>query len=165
MLMLFLCHPSHKSVVARNIYIYIYICTAYYMYVYICVYISIFLYLYICVYVYICMYVFICVYVSVFLDCPKMYFQDFQKTHFFRYFSFLHFALKISDENLRSCWGSDTPPELILCPCSWRSSLALFNRFYIFILFLNSWIFQIQFEEHLRMKYSFRILGLSWKNL
>ena len=26
-------------------------------------------------------------YVSVFfLDCPKMYFQDFQKTHFLRYF-------------------------------------------------------------------------------
>ena len=21
-----------------------------------------------------------------FLDCPKIYFQDFQKTHFFRYF-------------------------------------------------------------------------------
>ena len=67
------------------------------MYVYICVYISIFLYLYICVYVYICMYVFICVYVSVFLDCPKMYFQDFQKTHFFRYFLEI---LKFGPENI-----------------------------------------------------------------
>ena len=26
---------------------------------------------------------YVCVF---FLDCPKMYFQDFQKTHFFRYF-------------------------------------------------------------------------------
>ena len=67
------------------------------MCVYIYVYISIFLYLCIYVYVYICMYVYICVYVSVFLDCPKMYFQDFQKTHFFRYFLEI---LKFGPENI-----------------------------------------------------------------
>ena len=37
MLMLFLCHPSHKSVFVRNRYIY----TACYMYVYICIYICV----------------------------------------------------------------------------------------------------------------------------
>ena len=73
----------------------------------------------------------------------------------------LSFCLKNKWQNLRSSWGSDIPLALILYPCSWKSSWALFNRFYGFILFLNSWIFQIPFEEHLRMKYSFRILGLS----
>ena len=34
--------------------------------------------------------------VSVFLDCPKMYFQNFQKTHFFR--NFLQ-ILKFGPEN------------------------------------------------------------------
>ena len=110
--------------------------------------------------------IYIYIYVVLFLGCPKMHFQDFQKTHFFTYFlQSCHFALKVSDKYLRSSWGSDIPLELILYPCSWKSSGALFNRFYGFILFLNSCIFQIQFEEHLRMKYSFRILGLSWKNL
>ena len=115
------------------------------------------------------------VYTSVFfLDCPKVHFQDFQKTLLFRYFlqilkfgpeNFRQVVIKISDKNLRSSWGSDIPLELILYPCFWKSCWALFTQFYGFILFLNSWIFEIQFEEHLRIKYSFGILGLSWKNL
>ena len=98
----------------------------------------------------------------------KNFFLDISSNYEVRTWKFrknCHFVLKISDKNRRSSWGSDIPLELILYPCCQKSSWALFNRFYGFILFLNSWIFQIQFEEHLRMKYSFRILGLSWKNL
>ena len=82
--MFFLCHPSHKSVVVRNIYIlyiYIYICTTYYIYVF--VYISIYLYLYmsmcLCIYVYIyifiCMYVYmyLCMYICVYIFCTFVY--------------------------------------------------------------------------------------------
>ena len=112
-----------------------------------------------------------------FLRLSQNVFSRFSKNTFFKIFSSnfeirtwkfrasCDFVLKISDKNLRSSWGSNIPLELILYPCSWKSSWALFNRFYGFILFLNSWIFQIQCEEHLRMKYSFRFLGLSWKSL
>ena len=73
MLMLFLSHPSHKSVFVKNIHIYIYTaCYMYvYIYIYICVYISIYLYLYLClcIDVYICIYVciYVCMYIYVYI--------------------------------------------------------------------------------------------------
>ena len=76
MLILFLCHPSHKSVVVRNTYnIYIYAlhvkCMYIYIYKYVCIlaYNYIYIYICLCIYVHVCIYIFIymCVYMCVYV--------------------------------------------------------------------------------------------------
>ena len=111
-----------------------------------------------------------------FYTAPKCIFKIFKK-HFLLdiFIKFWNSDLKISDklsfclnnewqkseEQLRKQYSTRTDLVSLLL----EILLGSFNQFYGFILFLNSWIFQIQFEEHLRMKYFFRILDLSWKNL
>ena len=94
--------------------------------------------------------------IGIYFGLSQNVFSRFSKNTFFLdiFFTFwnlvlesCHFILKISDKNLTSSWGSDISQELIFYSCSWKSSWALFNRFYGFILFVHSWIFKIQFEE------------------
>ena len=66
--MFFLCHPSQKSVVVRNIYIiYIYIYAPHIIYMYLCILVYIYIYICLCVYVYMYIYIFICMYVYMYL--------------------------------------------------------------------------------------------------
>ena len=85
--------------------------------------------------------------IGIYFGLSQHVFSRFSKNIFFRYFLQILKFRPESDKNLRSSWGSDISQELTFYSCSWKSSWALFNRFYGFILFVHSWIFKIQFEE------------------
>ena len=100
-----------------------------------------------------------------FLECAKMYFQDFfkKKNILGNNFSKIQklssvnsscqVALRITGKNLRSTPGSKIQKirfSLIV------SSVTFFIQNNLLLSFLSCWIFEIHFEEHLRINYFLR---------
>ena len=94
-----------------------------------------------------------------FLESSKIYFQDFQKTHFWEHFlQNSKFWSKILEQlalRIRSNPGCKIQKNLLYLNWFLRSSAVFFIQNYWLVFFLSCWIFEIHLAEHLRMNYSF----------